>query len=320
MASERANAFVLVLSGLPGSGKTTLATRLKTRVVELEPTYEVVHACYDAYERAARAETTSSSEEGVGTFDPVVWKASRERAAEDVRRAIERANAKSASNDGVSMSGKSMTLVIVDDNMYYHGMRWKMFRDARDARACCATAHVVTRDVETTRVRNARREGDEVVSDEVFDRMSRAFEAPVLTTPGDGAAFPAFVVEADDVVDVDKVWTTILELWGPPPPVPATEAEREAEREIARAETANSALHALDVRARAAVSAAVSTVDSADSSRICLIANRANNARRDLLRDARAIDRTRDDVFEELALLERRFADAVLDAARARVN
>jgi len=320
MASERANAFVLVLSGLPGSGKTTLATRLKTRVVELEPTCEVVHACYDAYERAARAETTSSGEEGVGTFDPVVWKASRERAAEDVRRAIERANAKSASNDGASMSGKSTTLVIVDDNMYYHGMRWKMFRDARYARACCATAHVVTRDVETTRVRNARREGDEVVSDEVFYRMWRAFEAPVVTTPGDGAAFPAFRVETDDVVDVDKVWTTILELWGPPPPVPVTEAEREAERETARAETANSALHALDVRARAAVSAAVSTVDSADSSRICLVAKRANDARRDLLRDARAIDRTRDDVFEELALLERRFADAVLDAARARVN
>lgn len=320
MASERANAFVLVLSGLPGSGKTTLATRLKTRAVELEPTCEVVHVCYDAYERAARAETTSSGEEGVGTFDPVVWKASRERAAEDVRRAIERANAKSASNDGALMSGKSTTLVIVDDNMYYNGMRWKMFRDARDARACCATAHVVTRDVETTRVRNARRKGNEVVSDEVFNRMSHAFEAPVVTIPGDGAAFPAFVVETDDIVDVDKVWTTILELWGPPPPVPATEAEREAERETARTETANSALHALDVRARATVSAAVSTVDSADSSRICLVAKRANDARRDLLRDARAIDRTRDDVFEELALLERRFADAVLDAARARVN
>ena len=308
MASERANAFVLVLSGLPGSGKTTLATRLRARVIELEPTCEVVHACYDAYEREARAETTRSGEEGAGTFDPAVWKESRERAAEDVRRAIERANARCESSGDASTSGKSMTLVIVDDNMYYHGMRWKMFRDARDARACCATAHVLTREVETTRARNAGRERDEIVSDEVFDRMARAFEAPVVTSPGDAAAFPAFVVEADDVVDVDKVWTTILEHWGPPPAIPVTEAERE----IARAETANSALHALDVRARAAVAAAVAAVaaDSNDSSRVARVAKRVNDARRDLLRDARAIDRTRDDVFEELALLERRFADA----------
>jgi len=142
--------------------------------------------------------------------------------------------------------------------------------------------------------------------------MARAFEAPVVTSPGDAAAFPAFVVEADDVVDVDKVWTTILEHWGPPPAIPVTDAEREAEREIARAETANSALHALDVRARAAVAAAVAAVaaDSNDSSRVARVAKRVNDARRDLLRDARAIDRTRDDVFEELALLERRFADA----------
>ena len=312
MASERANAFVLVLSGLPGSGKTTLATRLRARVIELEPTCEVVHACYDAYEREARAETTRSGEEGAGTFDPAVWKESRERAAEDVRRAIERANARCESSGDASTSGKSMTLVIVDDNMYYHGMRWKMFRDARDARACCATAHVLTREVETTRARNAGRERDEIVSDEVLDRMARAFEAPVVTSPGDAAAFPAFVVEADDVVDVDKVWTTILEHWGPPPAIPVTEAEREAEREIARAETANSALHALDVRARAAVAAAVAAVaaDSNDSSHVARVAKRVNDARRDLLRDARAIDRTRDDVFEELALLERRFADA----------
>ena len=50
--------------------------------------------------------------------------------------------------------------------------------------------------------------------------------------------------------------------------------------------------------------------DSNDSSRVARVAKRVNDARRDLLRDARAIDRTRDDVFEELALLERRFADA----------
>ena len=296
---------------ITGVGETTLAKRLRARVIELEPTCEVVHACYDAYEREARAETTRSGEEGAGTFDPAVWKESRERAAEDVRRAIKRANERCESSGDASTSGKSMTLVIVDDNMYYHGMRWKMFRDARDARACCATAHVLTREVETTRARNAGRERDEIVSDEVLDRMARAFEAPVVTSPGDAAAFPAFVVEADDVVDVDKVWTTILEHWGPPPAIPVTDAERDAEREIARAETANSALHARRAReSRLAAAVTAVAADSNDSSRVARVAKRVNDARRDLLRDARAIDRTRDDVFEELALLERRFADA----------
>ena len=131
--------------------------------------------------------------------------------------------------------------------------------------------------------------------------MARAFEAPVVTSPG-GASVSAFVVEADGVVDVDKVWTTILEHWGPPPAIPVTDAEREAEREIARAETANSALRQLspaagerpgrnpDARRRRAA-------DSNDSSHVARVAKRVNDARRDLLRDARAIDRTRDDVF-----------------------
>ena len=75
-------------------------------------------------------------------------------------------------------------------------------------------------------------------------------------------------------------------------------------------ETAKSALHALDVRARASVSRVVA--DAADARRAA-VAAAANEARRALLRDARALDGSRDDVFEEMAMLEGAFAQTLSD-------
>jgi len=290
---DASKTLVLVLCGLPGVGKTTLARALARRA--RESGHDAHHARYDA--RELRAMTR---EDGTTAFEPARWRAARAEAAADVDAATRRGNAR---EDGVK------TVVIVDDNMYYRGMRWEVFRAAREARASCACAHV-TAPTNEARRRNRSREGAEAVPEEVFERMTRAFEAPAVTTPGDGATFPAFVVDATGETDVDAAWSRALEFWGPAPDVPASEAERELEREAARAETAKSALHALDVRARASVSRVVA--DAADARRAA-VAAAANEARRALLRDARALDGSRDDVFEEMAMLEGAFAQTLSD-------
>ena len=41
--------------------------------------------------------------------------------------------------------------------------------------------------------------------------MTRAYEAPAVTTPGDGATFPAFVVDATGETDVDAAWSRALD-------------------------------------------------------------------------------------------------------------
>ena len=46
---------------------------------------------------------------------------------------------------------------------------------------------------------------------------------------------------------------------------------------------------------------------------VCVVAAAANEARRALLRDARALDGSRDDVFEEMAMLEGAFAQTLSD-------
>ena len=127
-------------------------------------------------------------------------------------------------------------LVIADDNFYYASMRYQVHQLARRT----ASAHVqlyvdVTADV--AHERNESRVGDARVPRDALDRMAAALEPP----DPDKRAFErdrTIVVDAtsaaadavDGAINVDEVWERVLSLWGTPPPVPATEEEREAQR------------------------------------------------------------------------------------------
>ena len=288
----RAGVMVLVLCGTPAVGKTALARAMEaTRPDGVDV---VARVSFDDVEREGRADGDDAA------FDPAAWRRARAKAKANVANAV---------RNGVT-SGKRV-VVIVDDNMYYNGMRTEMFRLARDHGAACVVMHVRA-NAETARERNAQRGRSEVVDARAFDRMVDAFEAPILTEPGCSTNMPAFEVDTSvSFPDARDCWDAAVSRWGAAPLLPESEHERERIRELARAETAKSALHALDGRARAAVSRAVDFARRSASD-VTLVAESVDRLRRDLLRDARAIDRSTDDAFEQLAILERRFIDALV--------
>lgn len=220
------------------------------------------------------------------------------------------------------------TLVVVDDNMYYEGMRWRAFRRMREARASCATAYVKAGGVgergdgaSLAAERNKSRDAADVVREDVFERMRSVFEPPKLSEPGDGAAFPAFVVDTSVSVSDDggggvddDVWARVVSYWGEAAPTPKSEEDLEKERNEARAITAKSSIHALDIRARTKVSSAVQNAAERGGD-VAKVAQMANDARRRLLTAAKALDKTREDVFEDIAELEQRFWEDVHGAA-----
>ena len=111
-------------------GENDAPDALAPRVIELEPTCEG-RRVLSTRTSATRAETTRSRT-GAGTFPGGLERVAAERAARRVRRAIAaREREVRVERRRVDEWKVDDALVIVDDNMYYHGMRWKMFRDAR---------------------------------------------------------------------------------------------------------------------------------------------------------------------------------------------
>ena len=315
LVAERASAFALILCGLPGAGKTTFAKALVERATR--EGLDAFHACFDAYERRRRNdENDDGDDDDDDAFDREAWRAARVDAMDAATAVVE--NATNANG----------TLVVVDDNMYYEGMRWRAFRRMREARASCATAYVKAGGVgergdgaSLAAERNKSRDAADVVREDVFERMRSVFEPPKLSEPGDGAAFPAFVVDTSVSVSDDggggvddDVWARVVSYWGEAAPTPKSEEDLEKERNEARAITAKSSIHALDIRARTKVSSAVQNAAERGGD-VAKVAQMANDARRRLLTAAKALDKTREDVFEDIAELEQRFWEDVHGAA-----
>lgn len=313
LVAERASAFALILCGLPGAGKTTFAKALVERAKR--EGLDAFHACFDAYERRRRNDEDA--------FDREAWRAARVDAMDAATAAVE--NATNANG----------TLVVVNDNMYYEGMRWRAFRRMREARASCATAYVKAGGVgergdgtgddgdgaSLAAERNKNRDAADVVREDIFERMRSVFEPPKLSEPGDGAAFPAFVVDTSVFVSDgggggvdDDVWARVVSYWGEAAPTPKSAEDLEKERNEARAITAKSSIHALDIRARTKVSSVVQNAAERGGD-VAKVAQMANDARRRLLTAAKALDKMREDVFEDIAELEQRFWEDVHGAA-----
>ena len=320
IVAERSRAFALILCGLPGAGKTTLAEALVERA--RREGLDAFHACFDAYERRLRRRRRPFHD--AGAFEREAWREARIEAMDEATAAVK--NATNANG----------TLVVIDDNMYYEGMRWRAFRQMREARASCATAYVKAGGVDDcvgstgdddgdddgallAAERNKSRDAAEVVREDVFERMRSVFEPPKLSEPGDGAAFPAFVVDTSAIdsrgggVD-DDVWARVVSYWGEAAPTPKSEEDLEKERNEARAITAKSSIHALDIRARNKVSTVVRNAAKRGGD-VAKVAEMANDARRRLLTAAKALDKTCEDVFEEIAELEQRFWEDVSGTA-----
>ena len=96
-----AKTCLLLVCGLPGSGKSTFCHELVTRKPSVGRTTSWIHFCYDEVERALR--------EDPDVFDPETWQEARARITTDVTSLIE--------------SDESNRVIVLDDNMYYRSMR-----------------------------------------------------------------------------------------------------------------------------------------------------------------------------------------------------
>jgi|AntAceMinimDraft_12_1070368.scaffolds.fasta_scaffold22962_2 O-phosphoseryl-tRNA(Sec) kinase len=159
-----------------------------------------------------------------------------ERAAQ-AEEATEEGMIGSDTNTGTSdgcrgVRGRRYHLVIADDNFYYASMRYQVHLLARRVSAAHVQLYVEVA-LETAHLRNALRIGTDRVPRDALDRMAAAIEPPNLATSRLFERTRTAVVAAAVAGDNDtaavavSAWERVYALWGVPPPIPATEDERE---------------------------------------------------------------------------------------------
>ena len=279
---------VVLLCGLPGAGKTTLAGRLVARLAA-ETDIAATLLSVDAEEAAASSAASelpagAGSDEGSVTLDgwrAAPWHAARERVQAAVRRAVAEDAQQRAS------CRHPRRLLLVDDNHYYASMRRPYYTACRDARAAWGVLWLDA-PLSAAAARNVLRGGGARVRDDVMLRMAQRFEPPGCVNCASSALEGACgLVEpphtrchhhhhhhnyetrhtlrleaaahspADELLD--RAWRFVsMQLWDDELVPPAAEAAPgstaggpEAELvEAARAATAASELHAADLQLR----------------------------------------------------------------------
>ena len=292
----RARTCVMNTCGLPGAGKSTLCRALMAHLRRTrDRAVRVSLVSFDDIERQLYREKQRRTCDGVAwgrmddtTYDAAVWKAAR-------REAFARLDAllRSAPIDDGDKHRKH--LVIADDNFYYTSMRFRVHQLARRV----AAAHVqlfVDVDATLAHERNETREGAERVPRDALERMAAALEAPTppeRQRPFERGRTAVVGPAGDDVAAAAAAaWEQVYALWGSPPPMPDTEEEREAQRLEGSAANAKSAVHALDIRSRRALSECMSSpglaaaADPAEKGRASRELNAARKAMLDAVRDA----------------------------------
>ncbi|KAF1330069.1 L-seryl-trna kinase, partial [Globisporangium splendens] len=208
---DGAEAVLIVLCGLPGAGKTTLASRLACSTSHFDA------APGDCLMRRLQCErlsfddlfAASSSSTSQTDFDPALWKHYQREMMTRVkawRKAHEGANAKTTAQDGGLSSSEEehLLVLLVDDNFQFRSLRKRFYQLACEVDCGFGILHVDT-PVALCRQRNATREGAARVPDAVFERMVSVFEAP----NGGLHAFerPTKTINPGPLLDVEMITT-----------------------------------------------------------------------------------------------------------------
>ena len=268
-AADEAAVCVAVVLGLPGAGKTALARGLRALAAAEAArggegdaatkarTPTVTHVEFDAFHPGSSG-ADAAFDEGGGAFDPAAWRQERGAALAHLEATVRALAAAAAAADNGEGSRSQRALVLVDDNMYYRSMRYRVFQLARRSGAAYVQVHVAA-GLEAALERNAGRAGGARVPDGVVRRMAAALQAPrpdvfpweraSLEVPGGAEASAA------------AAWAGVLGLWGAAPAPAPTEAEAEARRQAARERgqrgNERSVVHAVDLWSRQLLAAAV---------------------------------------------------------------
>ena len=235
---SKARVLVLVLCGLAGAGKTTLATWLADKAAREHEDLRVrvSRISFDEIEVRPWGEA----------YDPETWKRSRAEALARVET--------EALPFNPAVPGERK-LVLVDDNMHLRSMRRQIFQIARKHRTDFAILHLRL-PLREASARNEARGEARAVPEAVLAKMHASFEAP-----GESDRIPferkTVRVDAERRVDVEEVWRAIEDRWGAPVSDRHAPASEMARKLAGQSACAASARHQLDNEMRREVSAAV---------------------------------------------------------------
>ncbi|TRY73492.1 hypothetical protein TCAL_13419 [Tigriopus californicus] len=244
MASAKPQICILVLLGLPGSGKTTLAQNMR---VHLKEKFKVILVSYDdLIPLAEQAQLSQNS-------DDKAWKEARKLILNGVHALINPAQSglslaevqefktKLGIPEDEPESSKD-TLVIVDDNNYYASMRYEYYQLARSNQTGFCQLHI---DVGLTEAQNRNEERDQKIPNEVIQVMDKRFEAPnPLKNSWEQFSFSTQVIQNDSSNLIEMVETIVsLALNNPVKPIPEVDDEA---RDRSRAKCTASIVHQAD--------------------------------------------------------------------------
>ncbi len=266
---NKAQACMIVLCGIPGSGKTTVATALAA-AAEASGTTTITVIHFDKQDG-----------ELVEEFDPEQWKKDREASLEAVSKALMSSNteinytntATSSDNNSSVNKNKGRNLVIVDDTMHYRSMRAECWRIARSTGAAYLYSHIKC-PIERALERNNHRPRGQRVPEEILKRTASIFEPPeenqqcaydteryrVMLDLEDGVLIEGEANSSSKITSGNALWCRVEAAWGAPAPAPFDEEAEELRIVEARKVTEGSLIHQVDVQTRKYLSEILSSI------------------------------------------------------------
>ena len=287
MPPTSTSATVLLMCGLPGSGKSTLVQRLSISSMHYERTEVIDYDHIAAEIEQSKATETQQSHQPpqeqiiFSSHDLEAWRQSRIHALHKLKDTLQ-------SHFTSDVFTNTSLLVIMDDNFHLKSMRREIFRACQEVLADhnstigFVTLYVST-PLEVCLEQNKQREGKQRVPDSVIQKMAAAIEPPDPSKPY--GSFEKFYLTidnhgrtADEVLE--QIQKCLKESLSSPIPlkneVSAEEAAQlESERARQREDTLKCELQRIDQLLRKLVGA----VGRIDKSKTKL----ANEARKQIL-------------------------------------
>lgn len=244
MPTTDAPRLLVVLCGLPGSGKSSLCAALLAASPSLSPALCCAAVCFDDDERAARDPPHG------GPFTRQSWLLGR---AASVRR-LSALLAGEGDDNASGAPASAPCVVLADDTAPSAASRGALAAAARRAGASALVLHACCPEP-VAAARNAVRPAATRVPDAVFSALASSFEAP----GGESERLPVLPVDTTSSCDAAALWGRVLHVWAtlPRPPSPAPQDAGRVAAAAAPAATAASAAHSLDLASRLLVAAAV---------------------------------------------------------------
>ncbi|ETL42727.1 hypothetical protein L916_06534 [Phytophthora nicotianae] len=247
MAGRLCDAVLVLVSGLPAAGKTTLAKHLAAHSSTPSRLYERI-SFDDLYDQMASEDTSSKPAE----FDPEQWKVCQRDMVVRVTRRLEELKA-----SDMSKAATPQLVLLVDDNFQYRSQRKRFFQLSTELNCGFGLVYVnVSGDI--CRERNASRNKGARVPDETFQRMVTVFEPP----NGDQNPWEVNTCEltsSSDVSDIEELMDTLVQQadkelkerrW-----LHIEKTKEEAQQRRDRLATQRSVLHRVDLQLRQWISA-----------------------------------------------------------------